>query len=157
MKISINHIAFVVRDVAEAMEEFGRAMGLRWRPVQSGLVRLTDREGHITSVDVAYTYSAGAAPAVELFEGTGQTTLGGELAAGDAPRFHHVGIWSDDLMGDVTVTERGGWPLRATVAPAGTPPRNALLRAPFGYLELNDVHNYRDWIGDLYPEEHRPA
>jgi hypothetical protein len=156
LKININHVAFVVRDLGEAMEEFSLTIGLQWRPVQSGLLRLTDREERVASVDVSYTYSMGPAPAVELFEGTGQTMLGEDLAASDAPRFHHLGIWSNDLLGDVAVTERGGWPLRATVAPAGAPPRNALLKAPFGYLELNDVHTYRDWIGDLYPQEHRP-
>lgn len=143
------HVGLVVDNLDTAMKELSAAGRLEWRKVMEFPIRFRDGDVVVKARSRA-VYSAGPAPAIELFE----SIPGTALSAGSTS-FHHMGHWSDDLPADVAHLESVGWDLIATVPGADDKPSQfALHKSPFGfYLELCEVSVLRPILGDLLPPE----
>jgi hypothetical protein len=151
------HVAFAVKNLETAMDEFGAAFDLTWRPVRVRDVVLVDEHGVEHSLSVTVTFSNESGPAIELFE----EQPGTPLAAPAGGAFHHLGRWVD---GHGEVAAR----LDSMDMPcfARTPEREAgvgvfLHRGPCGIgVELCDVNEDRPSLRDLFPTSspfHGPA
>jgi hypothetical protein len=88
-------VGFVVPDLAAAMAALGPALGVEWTTVTRSTRRVrTDAGEQILSFVV--TYSVQGPPHLELVE-----SIPGTLwEAGEGPRLHHLGVWSDDVRAD---------------------------------------------------------
>jgi hypothetical protein len=144
------HIALSVGDLDAAAAQLG-PLGLDWRPTLEYPLCLLHHDVEAT-VELRSVYSAGSAPAVELFE-----IVSGAGTPLDPPvpgsLFHHVGLWADDFSADVDRLRAIGWDLAATVPDdRGRPSRFALHRTPFGfYVELVDPKWAGRLLSDLLP------
>jgi hypothetical protein len=79
------HVAFLVRDLAVAIPDYERALGITFRPPQA-LAR--DGDG----APVRSTYSYEGPPYVQLLEARPTGVYGIDQGEG----FHHFGVWVDD-------------------------------------------------------------
>ncbi|HWE70351.1 MAG TPA: VOC family protein [Acidimicrobiales bacterium] len=141
-----HHIALAVPQLEAGMAEVGGALGLTWRPVQQTDTTVRDADGVVHPAPVRVTYSAGAAPAVEVFEAIPGTPL--DVPVGSP--FHHVGVWVDDLAAESARLEAAGWSYFAGTGVG----RQALYRGPSGLvLELCDATCDRPWLCDLFPAD----
>jgi hypothetical protein len=84
------HVAFLVRDMAVAIPDFERALGLRFRPAET-LTRVDQPDG-IAEAPVLSTYSYEGPPYVQLIEAQATGIYGIEQGEG----LHHFGVWVDD-------------------------------------------------------------
>ncbi len=89
------HACCVVPDLAHAMAELERGLGVRWsRP----------RGGQLGAWEYDIVFSRRGPPFLELIQGP----PGSPWDAGAGPRCDHVGYWSDDLDRDgERLAERG--------------------------------------------------
>ncbi len=86
------HIGVVVPDLASAMAEFARVLGLTFAdPGRNRVPWLADPDPH--PEDVHVTYSMDGPPYYELIEAYGD----GIFAAGEEGRIHHLGLWEPDM------------------------------------------------------------
>jgi hypothetical protein len=150
------HIGILVDDLRSAMTYFTDVMGVRWRPVYDVPLTLTGGPDGEVSIVLRLVYSTGPAPVLELIERAPGTPFADVPGGGHV---HHLGIWSQDLPGDVdrltglSPAPLGPTDLRATVAAdSGRPSCLALLTTPFGvHLELVDPEFARPGLPDLVP------
>jgi hypothetical protein len=84
------HVAFLVADLATAIDDFGTALGLTFRPAQT-LTTVPDPNGSGEKA-VLSSYSYEGPPYVQLIEGQTEGVYG--LSQGEG--FHHFGVWVDD-------------------------------------------------------------
>jgi catechol 2,3-dioxygenase-like lactoylglutathione lyase family enzyme len=86
------HVAILVPDLAQAMERFGRALGMTFAPpIRARIPGIEGQPG--ATADVApVTYSRDGPPYLELIEAAGDGVFG----AGRGYGVHHIGIWVDD-------------------------------------------------------------
>jgi catechol 2,3-dioxygenase-like lactoylglutathione lyase family enzyme len=61
-----------------------------------------------TTVPLRFTYSADGPQHIELLQGTPGSVWDGR----EQPGLHHVGLWSDDLVGETERMVAAGWTLR---------------------------------------------
>lgn len=141
------HVGFVVPRIEEAMDQFGEALGLRWRPVFEGMFQSGDRRFPVRSV-----YTIEGPPAVELLEAVPGTVLDSQRGGVE---FHHLGWWVDDLAGEAAHLEAQGWPIEGgMVGRDGAPRRVAMHRSPWEFcIELLDLGLDWELIKDLYPPD----
>jgi hypothetical protein len=108
---------FLVMDLAGAMRDLGRWLGVAWTPVQQSRLVLRLPEGQ-EEVELRFVYSTGSPPHLELLE----AQASGYYAASGA-RLHHVGRWVDDLAAASRALAAAGLPLEAAgVDAAGRSP-----------------------------------
>jgi catechol 2,3-dioxygenase-like lactoylglutathione lyase family enzyme len=85
------HIAILVPDLTQAMERFGRALGLTFAPpIRARVPGVAGRAGAGAVAPV--TYSQDGPPHLELIEAVGDGVFG----AGRGYGVHHIGTWVDD-------------------------------------------------------------
>ena len=102
------HQGVRVPDLDAAMDELGDSMSLRWcQPQQRDQAVWVPGEG-ATTVPLRFTYSADGPQHIELLQGTPGSVWDGR----DQPGLHHVGLWSDDLVGETERMVAAGWTLR---------------------------------------------
>jgi len=101
-------VGIVVPDVAAARDRLADQLGLTWGPILH-LDEVAYRDGSGTDLTLPATlcYSVDQ-PCLELIEAMPGTVW--EL--NEHSNLHHVGIWSDDLLGDSTGLTRAGCPLQ---------------------------------------------
>jgi hypothetical protein len=142
------HIGFAVADLDEAMDEFGRVLGLTWRQIMSASLELVDGAGNAGPVTSRFVYSAGGPPAIELVQ-----AVPGTIFEPTGNPFHHIGYWADDLATQSDHLVERGCPLVGTIAgPDGRPSRFAMHGTAWGFnVELVDRWFDRPWLQDLLP------
>jgi hypothetical protein len=131
------HTGFVVRDLDGAMRLLGEALGVDWaKPLEVAGIKLRTRDGGIEVPEMRLTYSAKPAH-VELI----QEVPGSLWVAESGLRGHHVGMWTDDLAGEVERLEALGLPLHTHgLDAAGELATFAYHEPPLGlYIELVDA------------------
>jgi hypothetical protein len=96
------HVAFLVADIGAGIEDFGSALGLTFRPVQT-LTTVPDPSGGGEKA-VLSSYSYEGPPYVQLIEGQESGVYG--LGGGEG--FHHFGVWVDDAQECRQVLVGGG-------------------------------------------------
>ncbi len=131
------HAGFVVRDLDGAMSLLGEALGVNWaKPLETPAMKLRTGSGDIEIPGMRLTYSVQPAH-VELIEEVAGTLWEAETGM----RGHHVGMWTDDLAGEVARLEALGLPLHTHgLNDAGELATFAYHETPFGmYLELVDT------------------
>ena len=128
----IFHTGIRVPDLDAAMTELGTTLGVTWaesREVDAMSV-WTPANG-LHDVPLRYVYSCEGPQHIELLE----SAPGSPWHCGDNPGVHHVGVWVDDVAGQVAAVLDQGW----TVALAGAAPEDgygnyAYLQPPNGML-----------------------
>src|ERR1041385_6883945 len=91
------HVAFLVADIKAGIEDFGTALGLTFRPVQTLITEpLPNGEGERA---VLSSYSYEGPPYVQLIEAQPDGVYG--IANGEG--FHHFGVWVDDAQESLEV------------------------------------------------------
>jgi hypothetical protein len=131
------HAGFVVRDLDAAMSVLGAALAVNWaKPLAAPAMKLRTPAGDIEIPGMRLTYSAQPAH-VELIEAVPGTLWEAETGM----RGHHVGMWTDDLAGEVARLEALGLPLHTHgLDGAGRLSTFAYHETNFGmYLELVDT------------------
>jgi len=111
----IFHVGVRVPDLDTAAAEMGASLGLQWARVQHVAERSvwTPQRG-LEHVALTFVYSRQGPQHVELLQGA----PGSIWDCGDSPGLHHVGVWSDDIPGDVEQFVSSGWKVAAAaVAP----------------------------------------
>jgi hypothetical protein len=109
---------FLVVDIAAAMRELGRWLGVAWTPVQQSRLVLATAAGR-EEVELRFAYSTGRLPYLELLEAQPR----GYYAAPAGAHLHHVGRWVDDLAKASQALADAGLPLEAAgVDAAGRSP-----------------------------------
>ena len=89
------HVGIVVPDLESARDHFGLLLGLVWGPIVEGPVELRDADGNDIVVPNRICYSV-EAPHIELIEETPGTVW----VCNEYSNLHHIGFWSDNLVGD---------------------------------------------------------
>jgi hypothetical protein len=100
------HVGAVVADLTTGMEEITQALGISWGRVQRRELSL-EAPGGPRPVDVAYAYSLGGPPYLELIEQRPDSVFA-QLG------LHHIGVWTQDPHGESQRLDAMGWP-RETV------------------------------------------
>ena len=99
------HTGVRVHDVDAAMAELGPTLGITWASVQHMPARsVWTPERGLEHVALTFTYSCEGPQHVELLRGA----PGSVWDCGESPGLHHVGVWSDDVAGDVERLPRPG-------------------------------------------------
>jgi len=108
------HTGVRVRDVDAAMAELGPTLGITWASVQHMPARsVWTPERGLEHVALTFTYSCEGPQHVELLRGS----PGSVWDCGESPGLHHVGVWSDDVVGDVDGFRAAGWAVTAAADP----------------------------------------
>lgn len=131
------HAGFVVRELDAAMRVLGEALGVDWaKPLETPAMKLRTPAGDIEIPGMRLTYSAQPAH-IELIEEVPGTLWEAEAGM----RGHHIGMWTDDLAGEVRRLEALGLPLHTHgLDHAGELSTFAYHETTFGmYLELVDT------------------
>jgi catechol 2,3-dioxygenase-like lactoylglutathione lyase family enzyme len=102
------HVGIVVPDVAAARARLTEQLGVTWGPVlHLDDVAYRDGSGWDLLLPTTFCYSLGQ-PALELIEAVPGTVW----ERNEHSNLHHIGIWSDDLVGDGAVLTGAGCPLQ---------------------------------------------
>ena len=99
---------WLVTDLAGAMRDLGRWLGVAWTPVQQSRLVLATADGR-EEVALRFVYSTGSPPFLELLEAQPR----GYYAAPTGAHLHHVGRWVDDLAKASQALAGAGLPLEA--------------------------------------------
>jgi hypothetical protein len=137
MEPALFKTGFLVTDLAGAMRDLGRWLGLAWTPVQRSKLALDVAGAGREEVELRYAYSTGAPPYLELLEAQPR----GYYEAKGGPHLHHVGRWVDDLAAASRTLAATGLPLEAAGVDANgrTPAIFVFHRGPHGLrIELVD-------------------
>ncbi|MGI8622920.1 MAG: nuclear transport factor 2 family protein [Solirubrobacteraceae bacterium] len=100
------HLCFAVPDLARAMDELERGLGVRWSPVRSGRLHTWDYE---------IVFSRDGPPFFELICGP----PGSPWDASAGSRCDHIGYWSADVERDKEVLAERGLPVDFDASPLG--------------------------------------
>ena len=99
------HLAIVVDDFERAMREVGDEMGVAFDAPRPFRMRMGTPAGDAGEVTVQLVYSRNGPPYLELIQAMEPA---GVWTPAHGPRFHHIGVWSDDLAGEAARLERLG-------------------------------------------------
>jgi catechol 2,3-dioxygenase-like lactoylglutathione lyase family enzyme len=132
---NVYHIGVVVADINRAIAELSNQLGIAFEPPAAVSVGAEYR-GAFSQHTVTVSYGRQGPPYLELLQGT----PGGIWAAQDEPRMHHLGVWVDDLAGEVKRLETAGMRVEMLGKDAaGNPRLFAYLRNDHGVrVELVD-------------------
>lgn len=101
------HTGMVVHRLEPAMEALGAALGVTWRDPVATDRQVWARDGTVMSRHGRITFSREGPHFIELMEE--QDNPCDELLSG-GPRIHHLGLWTEDLAGEVRRLEALGFP-----------------------------------------------
>jgi lactoylglutathione lyase len=100
------HLGVRVPNLAAAMDEYGRGLGLVWSEVRTNPNQsIWTPERGLEQVHLTYTYSAEGPQHVELLEGPPGSFWDGTGCEGA----HHVGVWVDDVAIETDRLVGIGW------------------------------------------------
>ena len=126
------HVGIVVDDVAQAMQRYGRLFGVEWADRMGGEIPVQLR-GRTRTVKFDAVYSRSGPVRIEL-------TLREPGTLWDTgATVHHVGFWSDDVVGQSEQLAAAGCPVEALLfpIPGSDVPSVAYCRGPEGlFVEL---------------------
>jgi len=126
------HVGFVVPDVAHAMAELTRSVGVQWNAI---------RDERLGSWSYRIVFST-VAPYVELIEGP----PGSPWDASDGARFDHLGWWSGALDETAARLEAHGWPIEFDGRAHGRRFVYHRVEAIGGRIELVDARNQPEFL-----------
>jgi len=107
------HTGLVVDDLQTAMTELQDALGLTWStPHHFQALPLWTPETGLQQIDLVATYSRQGPQHVELIQGLAN----GVYTPLPISAVHHVGVWVDDVPGEVTTLQDKGWVVSAAGA-----------------------------------------
>ncbi len=102
------HVGIVVSDIAAAQARLSTTLGVRWGPVMRlDATDYRDGAGKDLALPTTMCYSVGD-PCLELIE----EVPGSVWVRNEHSNFHHIGYWSDQLVGDSAGLSSGGCPLQ---------------------------------------------
>ena len=102
------HSGVRVPDLRAAMDELGPQLGVTWaEPVFAEAQPVWTPEHGQQHVALAFTYSCEGPQHIELLQGAPGSVWDGS----EHPGLHHVGVWSDDVVGDTRAFLDAGWTL----------------------------------------------
>src|SRR5580704_13975165 len=102
------HVGIVVTDVAAARARLTATLGVTWGPVMHlDAVDYRDAAGNDVALPTTMCYSVGD-PCLELIE----EVPGSVWERNAHSNLHHIGYWSDALVGDSASLSSGGCPLQ---------------------------------------------
>lgn len=127
----IFHVGILVDDLDEAIDRYGRTLGLTFGARQDRCLSV-GMDGAPVDTDLSLVYSHQGPPYIELMQANPGVGIWG---AHRSPGFHHVGAWVDDLDGRVAELAAQGTRVEATLG------RNGVITAV--YLEPNDLTGVR--------------
>lgn len=132
---NLYHMGLVVPDITRAVAELSAQMGITFEDPWPVTVNVRDHRG-VAPETLTVTFGRQGPPFLELIQASG----GGVWTAEGGPRLHHVGIWTDDLAGEVARLESNGMRREAAgVGPDGRLNLFAYLIGPDGLrVELVD-------------------
>jgi hypothetical protein len=130
------HWGYAVPDLDVAMARFGEIFGVDWTPVARREMRVVAHGGEPQDLDFRICYSSTGPPHIELIEGP----VGSIWDPTDEPRFHHVGLWAEDLDADSARLVDMGYPMVAhAIGDDGGLARFTYHENPYGpFIELVD-------------------
>lgn len=99
------HVAFTVSRLEEAMDDLHKAIGAGWGAIHEFEAEMIDGQGGRHNFPARVVFSTCEPCAIELFEAVPGTPL---AQRGRNP-FHHVGYWTDDIVGERAELDRLGW------------------------------------------------
>jgi hypothetical protein len=105
------HVAVVVEDLADAMDELGELLGLQWGEPFTGSSHHVTGSGDVVEAAPRVVLSRQGPPYMELIErrpGTVYADLG----------LHHLGFWTDDVAAESGRFSAAGCPMEASGATA---------------------------------------
>lgn len=125
------HVGVRVGDIDAAMADLGSALGLTWAPLVEREQRYWTPEDGAATTPLRFTYSREGPQHVELLQGGPGSIWSGD----DAPGFHHIGFWADDVALETERLLRAGWRLEACdIAPEDGYGGITYVRSPDGLL-----------------------
>jgi hypothetical protein len=95
---NIYHIGVVCPDIVRGMEEVGEQLGITWAPRRTANVTVWSPDGSVKPIGLEVVYSRNGPPYLELIEATSDETV---WSGAPGPRLHHIGVYVDDLQGEV--------------------------------------------------------
>lgn len=143
------HVGLIVPELGQAQRDLSSTLGLSWAAEQRREMPVLV-DGEPTTRDLHFVYSVEGPPHVEL------------IAANEPPwelrdGLHHLGIWSEDVVGDLEALVAQHHTVAATgMTRGGTSGGFAYLHSPTGLLiELVDTRSkaaFERWLagGDYF-------
>ena len=138
------HVGIIVPELGEAMRDLSSTLGLTWAKEQRRAFPVTVN-GELVDRDIHFAYSMTGPPYVELIQANEPPW---ELRDG----LHHMGIWSEDVVGDTEKLLAQKYSIAATAFERpGYAGGFAYLNSPTGLLvELVDSvskESFDRWVG----------
>ena len=107
------HVGIRTPDVSASMSELGQTMNLTWASVREVEAQpLWTPTDDLHEVPLRFVYSCQGPQHIELLEGPAGSFWDGR----DQPGVHHVGVWVDDVAGEVGRVTAAGWEVVAAMA-----------------------------------------
>ncbi len=130
---TLMHVAFAVPDIERAMVELGESFGVTWTAVRSVTMRVRVGDGSELVAPMKAVYSREGPAYWELVWGPPGT----RFSAHEGARYHHAGMFIDDVDAEVARLQARGWTLTGRILDAEGVPGTAFLTGQFGInLEL---------------------
>jgi len=102
------HVGIVVADITTARARLGQLLGVRWGPVMHlDEVSYRDRAGTDLVLPTTMCYSTGD-PCLELIQEVPDTVW----VRNEHSNLHHIGFWTEQLLGDDSALAEAGCPLQ---------------------------------------------
>lgn len=100
------HTGVIVDDLDSAMTQWGAALGLHWTPPKTASTPMQCPDG-IRGREVRFVYSVEGPHHIELLEQVDATPY---LSLTGGRHIHHLGYYTDDLLGESRRLEEQGFP-----------------------------------------------
>ncbi|MTD12406.1 hypothetical protein GIS00_00420 [Nakamurella sp. YIM 132087] len=127
--LKLYHTGIIVDSLDDAMESWGRTLGLDWAPPLSSTVPLLCPDG-VVGREVRFTYSLQGPHHIELLE---QIDPSPYLNVTGGRHVHHLGYFTDDLPGAAAHLSEQGFRMELS----GVADDGGVARASFHYSELS--------------------
>jgi len=135
------HVGIVTDDFEGTVERMGREMNLTWSPLISVPVPLWTRDSGLMDLQSCAVYSQ-QQPCIEIVRAKPGTIW---MPVEGRP-LHHLGYWTDDLIGTSSALEAAGCPKLACAQVDGKMFGMAYHELHNGmYVEIVDRASFADW------------
>lgn len=130
------HTGLLVPDLRQAMDHYGRALNLTWaKPFVFEALELWTPEQGVQRLRLEVTYSREGPQRLEIQRGPSGSFYDPALRSG-----FHLGVWVDELPGEVAAMQAQGWhAIAAGGAPAAGWGSFVYLQPPDGGLVVELV------------------
>ncbi|MBB6407114.1 VOC family protein [Arthrobacter sp. AZCC_0090] len=123
--LKLYHTGIIVDSLQNAMDTMGPALDLMWAPPRTSTVPMLCPDG-VVGREVRFTYSLQGPHYIELLEQIDATPY---LNLTGGRRVHHLGYFTDDLVGAAADLERRGYRRELS----GVDENGGIARATFHY------------------------